>query len=273
VTNVGPAHLEGFGSIERVRKTDLEILGHVGTACVNADDLFLMDGVKDFKGKLTTYGIDHRADVYARGVVQGERGSHFRLFLPGKGGVQVELMVPGRFNVLNALGAAAVANEMGIDVDAIKQGLESFAGVPMRLEIREMSGLLVISDVYNANPASVEGALMELLRLKRKRTIAVLGDMLELGAYSVEEHLKIVRTMSRMNIDVFIAVGEEMARAAGAFAGECYTAEDSVKAGSIFSSVSREGDTVLIKGSRGMRMERVLENAGDPAAKGAGHAV
>jgi UDP-N-acetylmuramoyl-tripeptide--D-alanyl-D-alanine ligase len=147
-------------------------------------------------------------------------------------------------------------------LDDIKNGLESFGGVPMRLEIKEMLGALVISDVYNANPASMEEALKELVRLKRKRTIAVLGDMLELGGYAEEAHKKLVRLVSEMKIDALIAVGPEMKRAAKEFQGACYQAEDSDSARSVLSGICDKGDAVLIKGSRGMRMEKVLQEAG-----------
>jgi UDP-N-acetylmuramoyl-tripeptide--D-alanyl-D-alanine ligase len=259
VTNVGIAHLEGFGSIETVRKTDLEILDFAKTACVNADDRFLLEGVRGFKGKVVTYGIQNDADVRAVDITPEERGSSFRLCLPDKKEIAIHLPLPGRFNILNALAAAAIADERGIAPDSIKGGLESFRGVPMRLEIKEFSGILVISDVYNANPASVEEAIKELVRLRKKRTVAVLGDMLELGSYSGEAHREIVRRLSQAGIDIFIAVGPEMTSAAVEFTGDCYTAEDSFSAGAVLSEIWREGDAVLIKGSRGMKMEKVLD--------------
>jgi UDP-N-acetylmuramoyl-tripeptide--D-alanyl-D-alanine ligase len=259
VTNVGPAHLEGFGSIETVRKTDLEILDFAKTACVNADDRFLLEGTREFKGKIITYGIQNDTDVRAVDITAEERGSSFRLCLPDKKETGIHLPLPGRFNILNALAAAAIANERGIATDSIKRGLESFRGVPMRLEIREFNGVLIISDVYNANPASVEEAIKELLRLGKARTVAVLGDMLELGSYSGEAHRSIVRRMSQAGIDIFIAVGPEMTSAASEFTGDCYTAGDSFSAGAVLSEIWREGDTILIKGSRGMKMEKVLD--------------
>jgi UDP-N-acetylmuramoyl-tripeptide--D-alanyl-D-alanine ligase len=271
VTNVGIAHLEGFGSIEAVRKTDLEILDFAKTACVNADDRFLLEGVRGFKGKVITYGVQSSADVRAVDITPGERGSSFRLCLPSKKEIAVHLPLPGRFNILNALAAAAIADERGISPDSIKSGLESFRGVPMRLEIKRFNGVLIISDVYNANPASVEEAIKELRRLRRARTVAVLGDMLELGSYSGEAHRRIVRLLSQAGIDIFIAVGPEMIYASAEFTGDCYTAEDSFSAGAVLSEIWREGDTVLIKGSRGMKMEKVLDAM--PAAAGGTNAL
>lgn len=269
VTNVGPAHLEGFGSLEAVRDTDLEILAYAKAAVVNADDVFLLEGTKNYNGRLITYGMKNTADVYARDIMLGTRGSGFKLCFSDKRRAAVNLQLSGSFNIYNALAAASAADALGIGLEDIKNGLESFGGVPMRLEIMEMLGALVISDVYNANPASMEEALKELVRLKRKRTIAVLGDMLELGGHTEEAHKKLLRRASALKIEVLIAVGPEMGKAAGEFKGACYKAENSNVARSLLLSICREGDAVLIKGSRGMRMEKVLPKE-DAAGTGEG---
>jgi len=262
VTNVGPAHLEGFGSLEMVRKTDLEILEYVRTVCVNADDRFLMEGVEKFTGEIITYGMSDNADVAAGDIVLGERGSRFTLRLPGKRKVEIRLAVPGTLNIYNALAAASIACVLGTEDDQIREGLGSFHGVPMRLEVLEHSGAIVISDVYNANPASMEEAVRELLRLRKKRTVAVLGDMLELGSHSGDAHNRLMDLLSGARIDILIAVGPEMISASAGFSGKSYVADDSAAAGSILAGILREGDTVLVKGSRGMRMERVLPLSG-----------
>ncbi|MDH4231918.1 MAG: UDP-N-acetylmuramoyl-tripeptide--D-alanyl-D-alanine ligase [Nitrospirota bacterium] len=273
VTNVGPAHLEGFGSLEAVRDTDLEILAYAKTASVNADDAFLLEGITNYRGRLITYGIKNNADVSAKDIMLGTRGSGFKLCLPGKRKIAVSLQLSGTFNIYNALAAASVADALGIGLDDIKNGLESFGGVPMRLEIKEMRGALVISDVYNANPASMEEALKELVRLKRKRTIAVLGDMLELGGYAGEAHKKLVRLVSDLNIDLLVAVGPEMSRAAAEFKGSFYTSADSESARSLLSGICGSGDAILVKGSRGMLMEKVLQETDASGAGEGTHAL
>lgn len=266
VTNVGRAHLEGFGSLDMVRKTDLEVLEYVKTVSVNADDLFLLKGLKGFGGKIITYGVERKADVSAEDIKLSEKGSHFRICFPDGGEIMVDLLIPGIFNVYNALASASVANELRVDKQDIKVGLESFYGVPMRLEVKEFSGALVINDVYNANPSSMQEAVKELIRLKRRRTIAVLGDMLELGRYSESAHRELVEALSRSGVDVLIAVGSEMKKASSGFTGMHYEADDSTGAGPMLSGIMTEGDTVLIKGSRGMQMEKVLSgNNGAPA--------
>ena len=261
VTNVGPAHLEGFGSLEAVRDTDLEILAYARVASVNADDAFLLEGTKNYTGRLITYGMKKTADVFAKDIMLGTRGAGFKLCFSDKRKIAVDLQLSGMVNIYNALAAASIADALDVELEDIKHGLESFGGVPMRLEIKELLGSLVISDVYNANPASMEEALKELVRLKRKRTIAVLGDMLELGGYAEEAHRKLLRLASALKIDVLVAVGPEMNRVAGEFKGRCYQTEDSAGAKSVLLSICRDGDAVLIKGSRGMHMEKALPEA------------
>jgi UDP-N-acetylmuramoyl-tripeptide--D-alanyl-D-alanine ligase len=258
ITNVGPAHLEGFGSLKMVRKTDLEILGYVKAVAVNADDTFLVQGLQGFSGKIRRYGMENTSDVYAADIALSRRGSRFRLRFSDGRETWINLSLAGRFNIYNALAAAAIADEIGVSPDDITKGLESFQGVPMRLEIVELFGALVISDVYNANPASMEEALKELVRLKRRRTIAVLGDMLELGEYTEDAHTDLIRRMSELGVEIFIAVGREMTKASHGFRGTSYQANDSDSARSILLSICKDGDTVLVKGSRGMYMEKVL---------------
>ncbi|HYA32251.1 MAG TPA: UDP-N-acetylmuramoyl-tripeptide--D-alanyl-D-alanine ligase [Thermodesulfovibrionales bacterium] len=275
ITNIGPAHLEGFGSLEKVRETKLELFDAVRTIVLNADDLFLMEGVSRKAGgkkpEVITFGIERSADVFARDIVLESRRSVFTLCLAG-GCSEVAIHINGRFNIYNAIAAAALCHRLGVGLEDIKAGLESFTGVPMRLELKQFSGSLVISDVYNANPASMEEAVRELIRLRKDRAVAVLGDMFELGEYADEAHRKLGRWMAGLPVDVFIAVGEMMAKAAEEFSaarkersaflresGQVLTAPDSTSAGKLLSSLCQRGDTILLKGSRGMHMERALE--------------
>lgn len=273
VTNVGAAHLEGFGSIEAVRRTDLEVLDFARTVAVNADDVFLMEGLAGYTGKVVAYGIDRGAAVSARSVEAREQGMSFVLAFADGRETGVNLRLHGRFNVYNALAAAAITDAMGAGLEDIRAGLESFGGVPLRLEVKKVGGAVAISDVYNANPASMEAALQELVRLRKGRCIAVLGDMLELGAYSEEAHSALVRRLAEERVDVLIAVGPEMKRAAADFVGDCHLAGDSAEAGEILRRICRPGDTVLVKGSRGMRMERVLAAEGPAARQEGSHAI
>jgi UDP-N-acetylmuramoyl-tripeptide--D-alanyl-D-alanine ligase len=261
LTNISPAHLEGFKDIETVRKTKLELLDAVRIAAVNADDLFMMDGVRrsGFQGSLIRYGIQRQADVYATDIEFHDLGSSFTLHIPEKRSIRVDPKISGMFNIYNLLAAASAVHIFNIDLLNIKSAIDSFTGVPMRLQITEMNGVRIISDVYNANPASMEEAIKELLRAGRARKVAVLGDMLELGTYEAMAHRKLGRLMSEMKIDVLIAVGPHMAAAASEFDGETHKVQTAAEAGRLLRNVLKEGDTVLIKGSRRMGMEKVLE--------------
>ena len=261
LTNIGYAHLEGFGDIATVRKTKLEVLDYAGVAVVNADDAFMMEGVRDsgFRGSIVRYGISHSADIFASDIRLHETGSVFLLHLGADTVVEVSPKISGMFNIYNLLAAAAVGKLFAVGPDKIKKAIDSFTGVPMRLEFKDLNGVRIISDIYNANPASMEEAVKELSRIKKGRSIAVLGDMLELGFYGEDAHRNIGRLLSALNIDIFIAVGPLMGMAASEFQGDVHILRTAEEAGSLLKRLWQQGDTVLIKGSRGMHMEKVLE--------------
>jgi UDP-N-acetylmuramoyl-tripeptide--D-alanyl-D-alanine ligase len=268
LTNIGHAHIEGFKDIGAVREAKMELLDSVRVAAVNADDAFLMEGITGFEGKLLRFGMSSACDVYAADIDCGERECTFTLSMGGEH-ARIRLGVTGLFNIYNALAASSVGAMFSLDIQKVREGLEKFEGVPMRLEIKELGSALVISDVYNANPASMEEALKELLRLRRGRAVAVLGDMLELGSYAEAAHRRLGRWMSRFPVDLFIAVGPLMSMAAEEFiaaGGTALRAEDSAAASRLLRAEYTDQDTILVKGSRSMRMEVVLE---DPAEEGA----
>ncbi|NWF76520.1 MAG: UDP-N-acetylmuramoyl-tripeptide--D-alanyl-D-alanine ligase [Nitrospirae bacterium] len=261
LTNIGKAHLEGFKDLETVRKTKLELLNTVNVAAVNADDAFMMAGVRmsGYNGRLIRYGIKNIAEIYASNIVQHEKGLNFLICIYGEI-LDVNSQLSGIFNVYNILAATAISYVMDIPLLQIKEAICGFKGVPMRLEFKEINGVEIIYDVYNANPASMEEALKELVRIKKDRTIAVLGDMLELGSYAEEEHRSLGRLLSKLKIDILIGVGSYMALAASEFNGNFYSLQTAEEAGRILKKICRKGDAVLIKGSRGVKMEKVLED-------------
>jgi len=261
LTNISPAHLESFKDVETVRKTKLEILNTVGVAVVNTDDLFMMEGIHKagFQGKIIKYGIKNPAEIHATDIRLHERGSSCILHAAEYKSVEVNPKISGMFNIYNLLAAAAVGYLFHIDLTYMKKAIDSFSGVPMRLEYREVDGIKVIIDTYNANPASTEEAVKELVRGRKGRTIAVLGDMLELGSYEEEAHRELGRMMSELPIDIFVAVGPNMAFAASEFKGDVYKLQTSPEAGRLLKDIWQKGDTILIKRSRGMSMEKVLE--------------
>lgn len=262
LTNISSAHMEGFKDLETVRATKLELLDTVKSIVVNVDDEFLIEGIymSGFDGVIIKYGIKKQAEVYASDIELLDRGFRFLLHLGDKGCVEVNTRLSGEFNIYNILASAATSYYFGVDIYDIKTAIEEFEGVPMRFKIVEKNGVKFIVDVYNANPASMEAVIFELVRMKRDgRAIAVLGDMLELGNLSIDSHKHIGRLLTDLKVDVFIGVGKFMEYAIKEFKGEAYLRDSSEEAGSLLNKIIKEGDTVLIKGSRGMNMEKVLE--------------
>ncbi|NOZ26134.1 MAG: UDP-N-acetylmuramoyl-tripeptide--D-alanyl-D-alanine ligase [Nitrospirae bacterium] len=264
ITNIGPAHLEGFGSLEMVRATKYELLDFVSTAVLNGDDPNIRDVPR--RCSVVTFGLRQGVDVRADEIVYDEGGVRFRVYLKEGGrAADVRLRVFGLFNVYNALAAVAACRLLDVPIEEISASLGEFRGVPMRLELKELKGALVISDLYNANPASMEEAVKELVRLRRGRAVAVLGDMLELGPYGEQAHRKLGRWLATLDIDVLIAVGELMSYTYEEFSGgngdaKAVHVKDPQEARDMLLGIVGEDDTILIKGSRGMRLERVLED-------------
>lgn len=268
LTNISQAHLAGFHSVEAVRDTKLELAEFINTLVLNMDDPhlgpFLSTRSAIGDKRLVLFGLTCEADFFAEDIRHEERGISFTLHIRGGDFRRVRLRIFGVFNVLNALAATAACHQYGMPLELISNCLEAFGGVPMRLEIKELQGALVISDLYNANPASMEEAVKELIRLRKSRGIAVLGDMLELGAYGEEAHRKLGRWLAHMPVDILITVGDLMRYTAEEFSSTnetkpSFQAKDPSDARTILLDIVKSSDTVLIKGSRGMRLERVLE--------------
>jgi UDP-N-acetylmuramoyl-tripeptide--D-alanyl-D-alanine ligase len=268
ITNIGPAHLEFLGTMDRVAEAKAELLGNIrpgGTAVLNADDRYFQTLRSKWSGRILCFGIEQKADVRAVVHPQGKDCTDFTLMTPDSR-VNVRLRTLGRHNIYNALAAAASAMAAGMSLEAVKYGLEDFAPVAMRSEIRIMKGRTVMADCYNANPGSVRAALETLATLKRGMcAIAVLGDMLELGAAGAEEHREMGRTAARLGVDVIISVGDlakcilDGALDAGMPKSRLFAASNQAAAAELLNKHSKEGDAVLIKGSRGARMEKILE--------------
>jgi len=233
----------------------------VNSMVVNADDAFLMEGMRSsaYSGAIKTYGITNAADVQALDVRTLGSGIVFKLKIHENEPLEIATRLSGSFNIYNILAAATLCSFFHVDAGHIKEAVETFQGMSMRFQLIERNGITIINDVYNANPSSMEEAIRELIRMKQGRTIAVLGDMLELGSYAEGAHIKLGRMMKTSRIDIFIAVGPLMNLAASEFEGRTYRVSDSQEAGRLLKDLWKQGDTVLVKGSRGMHMERVFE--------------
>lgn len=270
VTNIGYEHLQGFGSLHKVRESELEILPYVNKVAANADDAFLMEGIfSKFNGEVITFGIENqKAVLIAKDIVFSDSGTKFyMIYMQAEDRkVLINSRLHGRFNIYNSIGAAGAASILGFGIKEIKAGLESFNGVNMRFEVREAGGVTFLHDAYNANPSSMEASLRELARFasfenkKYKRTIAVLGEMLELGDFEIEAHRNLAGQMSDLQVDIFIGVGPLMSLAVEKFKGQGICFDTAEEAGIELSNILHEGDVVLIKGSRAKKMERVLDS-------------
>jgi len=268
ITNIGPAHLEFLGSLDIIAQAKGELFGNIrpeGTAVLNADDRYFKTMQSKFHGRIMTFGIENKADVQASEIRQDKDFTDFKISTDGLA-VNVRLRAVGKHNVYNALAAAAAAIAVGLSIDAVKYGLDAFAPIAMRSEIKQLQGRTVLADCYNANPASMEAALVTLMSLKsNKQAVAVLGDMLELGTSSAREHRAIGATAVRLGVDVLITIGAlakhtvEGAIKAGMSKERIFETQTHAEAAALIRKHSRPGDAVLVKGSRGMKMEKILE--------------
>ena len=261
--NIGTAHIEFFGSVEGVAKAKGELLDYLDeslTALVNADDRVVAQEVKRTKGRLLTFGFARESEFRGERLVLDQKGcGHFLLHR-----VPIELKVPGRHNAYNALAAVAVGRCLGVPWDGIQRALAEFEAVSQRGEIVRKNGIAAIDDCYNASPNSMAAALDLLSALPGGRKIAVLGDMLELGAESGRLHA-VVGAKAAECADMVLAAGCESAhlvaaaRAAGMGQDAARHFERREQLGEFTAAHLRHGDVVLVKASRAMAFERVVE--------------
>lgn len=260
ITQAGDAHLEGFGSREGVARAKGELfagMGDDGIAVINADDAYadLWRGLA--RGRRLTFGIELPADVSACGIQTHADGSTFELAVPG-GTAGVRLPLPGRHNVMNALAAAACGVALGLDVEVIARGLghvESAQGRVMWKTTRQ--GARLIDDSYNANPTSMRAGL-ELLAQQGGERWAVLGGMGELGDASAALHEACGARARELRIDRLFTLGPSGADYARGYGATTERYDDADALNRVLANELRGGVTVLVKGSRSARMERIV---------------
>jgi UDP-N-acetylmuramoyl-tripeptide--D-alanyl-D-alanine ligase len=267
IINVAPAHLEGLRSIEGVMRAKGELLPHIqpaGKAILNGDDAHCRQLAETCPVETLLFGFSPEALVRAADMVSGPRGWRFLLQVPA-GEIPIQLQVPGRFMVTNALAAAAVGYCCDVPLEDIKAGLESVEAVDGRMQLVPLPwGITLINDCYNANPASTAAAIATLTRMKgASRGALVLGDMLELGPDAVEWHRKTGFKAGQAGLDrlflhgAFAAALQDGAMDAG-MPPERILVGDIREISDALTQWLTPGDWVLVKGSRGMRMERVI---------------
>jgi len=265
VTNVGPVHLEFFNSVGDIARAKYELIESLppnGTAVLNADDEYVSQFGRDFKGRVTTFGIHRPADVRAENViVRGGSGSEFSL-VAGGCTEPVRLPLVGEHNIYNALAAAAVGMDRGLTPSEAAGRLATLAPAEKRGEVLELSGATVLNDCYNSNPKALAAMVDALAAVAAKRRIAVAGEMLELGPEGPSLHRAAGEHMAGQKLDFVLGVRGmareivDAARAAGVAAEFVDTPE---QAGAWLAANVRPGDAVLLKASRGVKLEKALD--------------
>ena len=269
-TNVGPAHLEFFGTVDAIAEAKAEILegaNHDSLLVANADDDLVMRHASKFAGRVRTFGVERPADVRALAVRDlGVDGTAAIVRTP-IGETEVRTPLPGTANLSNILAAAAVAIRFDVPLEDIVERAAGLKPVARRGEVIRAGGVTIIDDSYNSNPKALSRALAMLGGETRyERRVAVIGEMLELGAASGELHRAAGEEAARWNVGVLVAVGGANARAvadgaikAGMAASQVHYVENSKAAADLVATLVTSGDVVLVKGSRGIRTEVVVD--------------
>lgn len=266
VTNVGTAHAENFSDgqagIARAKYELIAALPRLGTAILNCDDSYVRQFGRDFPGKTVYFGTGVCADPRAESIrPMGAEGTIFTV-LADERRVEVKLRLLGEHNVRNALAGIAVGMASGISLEECAAALETLTPADKRGQTLQFRGATLINDCYNSNPQALRAMVDTLLTLPAKRTIVVAGEMLELGPESSKLHRECGETMGKRGVDLVVGVRGEAAsivagaKAAGAEAMFVPTPED---AGTWLRENLQLGDAVLLKASRGVRLERALE--------------
>jgi len=277
ITNIGAAHLETLHGLDGVARAKGELFAALGPGCtavINADDervsaIPVANGVRRL-----LFGLSADAEVRGEAVRVERNQVHFQLCLPA-GSYAVTLHVAGRFNVANALAAAAAATALAVPAEQIVHGLEAFRPIAGRMQISQLeTGTTLIEDTYNANPQSMSAALQALDEMNGGgRRIAVLGDMLELGEASAELHQQLGRVAAR-HCDLLLLLGAQADQVARG-AREAGLAEERIRqigsherAIECLLKIMTAEDRLLLKGSRGMRMEKISAGLRRPVDRG-----
>lgn len=270
ITNIGPDHLEFFGTMDASAEAKGELLDWLESddaVVLNADDPYFRYLAARARCRVVSFGLGPDAHVRALDVVHVPDGITCDLMLPdGARPIALRLPAHGLHNLANALAAAAVGYLCALESAQIARGLARFTPAAMRSQVERLGALTVLVDCYNANPASTKAALDWLAAQPNgARTIAVLGDMLELGPGAPAFHEEVGAYAAGHRIAELVTCGAlargfaKGAEQVGMASSRITEAPDAVRAAEIVAEKARPGDVVLVKGSRGMRMEQIVE--------------
>ncbi len=264
--NVLPVHVEHLGSIENVAKAKAELVEGMkagGTAVLNADDARVAAMEPLSQGRTITYGIDMKSDVMARDIdFEGFGDTSFTLAFDEEF-AEVSFPLNGRHNIMNALAASAVGHSFGMEVEDVARALSDVEAPPQRGEVlRFRDGFTVINDSYNSNPDALISMVETLVNgaPAESRKIVVAGEMLELGENAADIHRETGGRIADLDVDLLIGVrGLAKELVDGASTVETRFVDDSIAAGELIAGLVKPGDVILVKGSRGVRTEKVIE--------------
>jgi UDP-N-acetylmuramoyl-tripeptide--D-alanyl-D-alanine ligase len=265
VTNVAPVHLEFFDSLAGIARAKYELIEALppnGTAILNADDEYVSQFGRDFKGRVITYGTTATAELRAENVVSlGAEGSSFQI-VAGSERIPATLPLVGEHNILNALAAVAVGLSQSLKLSEAVSALATLRPAEKRGQVVQLGNITVINDCYNSNPKALQAMVDSMAAMNAARRIVVAGEMLELGPAAAEMHRAAGRHIGERKIDVLLGVRGlaqamvDSARESGISAEFVASAEE---AGEWLARETRDGDVVLLKASRGVKLERALE--------------
>jgi UDP-N-acetylmuramoyl-tripeptide--D-alanyl-D-alanine ligase len=265
VTLVAPVHLENFDSIAGIARAKYELIESLpagGTAVLNADDEYVSQFGRDFKGKVLLYGTRASADVRAEKIQsRGVEGSAFDVVADGSR-ENVTLPLVGGHNITNALAAIAVALDRGIKLHDATAALASLQAADKRGQVVQIGNIRVINDCYNSNPKALQSMVDALVAMPARRRIVVAGEMLELGPAAEQMHRASGEHMADRKIDVLIGVrglAQHMVDAAKAQGVRAEFVATPEEAGEWLAREARDGDVALLKASRGVKLERALD--------------
>jgi UDP-N-acetylmuramoyl-tripeptide--D-alanyl-D-alanine ligase len=265
VTNVAPVHLEFFTSIAEIARAKYELIASLSpraTAVLNIDDEYVSQFGRDFAGRVVTYGLHRPADVRAEAIEQrGASGSVFEI-VAGSCREKATLPLIGEHNIYNALAAVAVALQRGVTPSEAVGALASLAPADKRGQVLQLAGVTVINDCYNSNPKALKAMVDSLASMPAARRIVVAGEMLELGPGTEDLHRRCGAHIAQRNVDILIGVrgaAKYMVEAAAQAKVRAQFVQTPQQAGEWLAREVRPGDLVLLKASRGVRLEGALE--------------
>lgn len=266
ISNIGLSHIENLGSQDGILKAKLEITTNFdenNILILNGDDEYLSKVCKeDCNYNLKTFGFNSNNDVYCTEYIMSEDSINFKCIIDGK---EEAIFIPtvGKHNIYNAMAAILVGLTLGMKLEDIKLGLRGFTASKMRLDIFKKDDLTIINDAYNASPDSMKAAL-DILGRYEKRRVAILGDMFEMGEHSEYGH-RLVGESSINNVDILITIGDmskfigDEAKKLGLDNNNIHHFENKELAIESLNNLINKDDVVLVKASRGMKLEQIVE--------------